>query len=106
MNKWEPFEQFIRRLYFDTTVYSPEALEMLVRVVGVDNILFASEMLGGVTTVDPKTGRFFDDNKPCLDSVAWLADADRQKILEANARKVYPRLEPILAARSTRTGAI
>jgi 4-oxalmesaconate hydratase len=106
MNKWEPFEQFIRRLYFDTTVYSPEAMEMLVRIVGVDNILFASEMLGGVTTVDPKTGRFFDDNKPCLDAVAALSEADRQKIFEANARKVYPRLGTILDARSTRTGAI
>jgi 4-oxalmesaconate hydratase len=106
MNKWEPFEQFIRRLYFDTTVYSPEAMEMLVRIVGVDNILFASEMLGGVTTVDPKTGRFFDDNKPCLDAVASLSEADRQKIFEANARKVYPRLGTILDARSTRTGAV
>jgi 4-oxalmesaconate hydratase len=63
-------------------------------------------MLGGVTTVDPKTGRFFDDNKPCLDAVASLSEADRQKIFEANARKVYPRLGTILDARSTRTGAI
>ena len=73
MNKWEPFEEFVKRLYFDTTVYSQDAMEMLIKVVGVDNILFASEMLGGVTTIDPTTGRFFDDNKPCLDAIA-LAD--------------------------------
>jgi 4-oxalmesaconate hydratase len=99
MNKWEPFEEFIKRLYFDTTVYSREAMDMLVRVVGVDNIVFASEMLGGVTTVDPQTGRFFDDNKPLMDSVASLTDADREKIFEGNARKAYPRLGPLLDAR-------
>lgn len=92
MNKWEPFEDFIRRLYFDTTVYNQEAMELLIKVVGVDNILFASEMLGGVTTVDPKTGRFFDDNKPCVDAIGWLGDADRRKIFEENALRAYPRL--------------
>ena len=30
---------------------------MLVNVVGVDRVMFASEMLGGVTTIDPKTGQ-------------------------------------------------
>lgn len=92
MNKWEPFEDFIRRLYFDTTVYNQEAMELLIKVVGVDNILFASEMLGGVTTVDPKTGRFFDDNKPCVDAIGWLSEADRRKIFEENALRAYPRL--------------
>ncbi len=99
MNKWEPFEEFVKRLYFDTTVYSEEAMEMLVKVVGIDNVLFASEMLGGVTTVDPTTGRFFDDNKPFMDALAGLSDADRTKIFETNARKAYPRLGPLLDAR-------
>jgi 4-oxalmesaconate hydratase len=102
MNKWEPFEQFIKRLYFDTTVYSPDAMEMLVKVVGVDNVLFASEMLGGVTTVDPTTGRYFDDNKPCLDAMAWLTAEDRAKIFEENAKRAYPRLGPILDRRRRR----
>jgi 4-oxalmesaconate hydratase len=99
MNKWEPFEQFIKRLYFDTTVYSLEAMEMLIRVVGVDNVVFASEMLGGVTTVDPKSGRFFDDNKPCLDAIVWLTEEDRKKILEENALRAYPRLPGVLQER-------
>lgn len=99
MNKWEPFEAFIKRLYFDTTVYSAEAMQMLVKVVGVDNILFASEMLGGVNAVDPTTGRMFDDNQPLLDAIGWLGDEDRAKIFEQNARRAYPRLGPILDAR-------
>lgn len=103
MNKWEPFEEFIKRLYFDTTVYSQEALEMLIKVVGVDNVLFASEMLGGVNTTDPRTGRSFDDHKPALDSIGWLTDADRKKIYEDNARKAYPRLGPLLDQRRKST---
>jgi 4-oxalmesaconate hydratase len=96
MNKWEPFDEFIRRLYFDTTVCSREAMEMLLAVVGVDNVIFASEMLGGVTTIDPSTGRFFDDNKPCLDAIGWLTQEDRDKIFEHNVKKAYPRLGPVL----------
>lgn len=96
MNKWEPFEDFLKRVYFDTTVYSAEAMELLLKVVGVDNVLFASEMLGGVNTTDPRTGRSFDDNRPYLDSIAWLSAADKAKIYDANARKAYPRLGAIL----------
>jgi 4-oxalmesaconate hydratase len=99
MNKWEPFEDFIKRLYFDTTVYNQEAMELLIKVAGVDNVLFASEMLGGVTTVDPTTGRYFDDNKPCLDAITWLTEEDRKKVFEENARKAYPRLGQLLEQR-------
>jgi 4-oxalmesaconate hydratase len=103
MNKWEPFEDFVKRLYFDTTVYSQDAMELLLQVAGVDNVLFASEMLGGVTTVDPKTGRYFDDNKPALDAIAWLTEDDRKKIFEENAKRAYPRLGPILEKRRKET---
>jgi 4-oxalmesaconate hydratase len=99
MNKWEPFEEFIHRLYFDTTVYGADAMQMLVKVVGIDNLLFASEMLGGVNASDPKSGRMFDDNQPYLDAIEWLGPDDRRKIFELNARKAYPRLGPILDRR-------
>jgi 4-oxalmesaconate hydratase len=92
MNKWEPFDDFIKRLYFDTTVYSQEAMDLLIKVVGVDNVIFASEMLGGVNAIDPASGRSFDDNRRFLDAIEWLADQDRKKIFEDNVRKAYPRL--------------
>ena len=96
LNKWEPFDEFIRRLYFDTTVYNEAAMRMLVDVVGVDNVMFASEMLGGVNAVNPQTGRMFDDNKPYLDGIEWLSDDDKRKIFEANVRRAYPRLSAAL----------
>ncbi len=102
MHKWEPFEAFVRRLYFDTTVYNADAMALLVKVAGVDNVMFASEMLGGVTTIDPASGRWFDDNKPCLDGLTGLTEADRTKIFEGNVLRVYPRLRAIVDRRQGR----
>jgi 4-oxalmesaconate hydratase len=92
MNKWEPFDDFVTRLYFDTTVYSQDAMELLIKVVGVDHVMFASEMLGGVNATDPATGRSVDDNRRLIDAIPSLTAQDRTKIFEDNARKAYPRL--------------
>ncbi len=92
MHGWEPFERFIARFYWDTTVYSQEAMDLLIRVVGVDRVIYASEMLGGVNTTDPATGRSFDDNKALVDAIPWLSAADRAKMFEDNVRQAYPRL--------------
>src|SRR5581483_12274285 len=88
----EPFEQAIKKLYFDTAIYSQDAVETLIKAVGVDNVLFASEMVGAANAVDPNTGRWFDDTKPYVDNIPWLTDSDRQKLFEDNARRVYSRL--------------
>jgi 4-oxalmesaconate hydratase len=100
MNKWEPFDEFIKRLYFDTTVYSQEAMELLIKVVGVDNVMYASEMLGGVNAIDPATGRSFDDNRRFIDAIQSLTGQDRKKIFEDNAWNAYPRLAAACPERS------
>ena len=38
-------------------------------MIPVDNILFASEMLGAVKGVDPETGHNFDDTKRYIDKL-------------------------------------
>ena len=63
-----------------------------LKVIPVDNILFASEMVGAVKGIDPETGHYFDDTKRYIDAVPWLSDEDKHKIFEGNARKVYSRL--------------
>jgi 4-oxalmesaconate hydratase len=73
-------------------VYHLAGIELLLKIVPVDNILFGSEMVGAVRGIDPETGQYFDDTKRYIDAVASLSAADKKKIFEDNARRVYPRL--------------
>jgi 4-oxalmesaconate hydratase len=88
----EPFEEAARRVYWDMAIYDTEAMEMLIKKVGVDNVLFATEMFGAVNATDPATGRSFEDVPSMFKDIEWLTDEDRLKITEGNARKVYSRL--------------
>ncbi len=67
-------------------------------MIPVDNILFASEMVGAVKGIDPETGHHFDDTKRYVDQLR-LSEKDRSKIFEGNARRVYPRLDALLKKR-------
>ncbi len=87
-------------IFFDTCVYHQPGINLLTEVVPVDNILFASEMVGAVKGLDPKTGHYFDDTKRYVDQAPGLADADRRKIFEDNARRVFGRLKTKAAARA------
>jgi 4-oxalmesaconate hydratase len=72
----------------------------LTEVVPVDNILFASEMVGAVKGNDPKTGFGFDDTKRYIDNAPRLTAADKAKIFEGNARRVYSRLKKTESAKA------
>lgn len=90
-------EHIMKNVFFDTCVYHQAGIDLLFRVIDVDNILFASEMFGAVKGVDPETGHNFDDTKRYIDALD-LSEADRHKVFEANARRVYPRLDAALTA--------
>jgi 4-oxalmesaconate hydratase len=92
-------EHLLGNVFFDTCVYHLPGIELMAKVVPVDNILFASEMLGAVKGIDPETGHAFDDTKRYVDQLGGLSDEERYKIFEGNARRVYPRLDRQLAAR-------
>lgn len=90
-------EHVMKNVFFDTCVYHRPGIELLFEVIDLDNILFASEMFGAVKGVDPETGHNFDDTKRYVDSLG-LSEADRRKVFEMNARRVYPRLDARLRA--------
>ncbi len=92
-------EHLLQNVFFDTCVYHLPGIELLTKVIPADNILFASEMVGAVRSIDPETGHYFDDTKRYLDQLT-LADHDRRKIFEGNARRVFSRLDKALARRS------
>jgi 4-oxalmesaconate hydratase len=87
-------------IFFDTCVYHQPGIDLLTSVVPIDNILFASEMVGAVKGNDPKTGFGFDDTKRYVDK-APIGDAERKKIFAGNALRVYPRLKSKVAAQAT-----
>ena len=88
----------MRNVYFDTCVYHQPGIDLLVKVIDKDNILFGSEMLGAVRGVDPQTGHHFDDTRRYIDALDISAAAKRQ-IFELNVRRVYPRFDAQLKAR-------
>lgn len=79
-------------VFFDTCVYHMAGIELLLKIVPVDNVLFGSEMVGAVRGIDPETGHYYDDTRKYLDKAPWLGAEDKKKIFEGNARRVYPRL--------------
>ena len=91
-------EHVMRNVFFDTCVYHQPGIDLLVRVIDLDNILFGSEMIGAVRGVDPQSGHYFDDTRRYIDALA-LDDRDKRRIFEGNARRVYPRLDARLKGR-------
>ncbi|MGD9703458.1 MAG: amidohydrolase family protein [Acidimicrobiia bacterium] len=87
---WD-FDGLLDHVFFDTCVYHQRGIDLLVDVVPIDNILFASEMIGAVRGIDPETGNYYDDTKIYLDN-ARLSDDERHQIFETNIRRVFPRL--------------
>ena len=92
-----PLEGLLDNIFFDTCVYHLPGVELLTKVIPTDNVLFGSEMIGAVRGRDPNTGEYFDDTKRYVDALP-LADSDKHKIFETNARRVYPRLDQHLKA--------
>ena len=92
-------EHLLNNIHFDTCVYHQPGIDLLTKVIPVDNILFASEMIGAVRGIDPETGHHYDDTKRYIGATANLSAADRFKIYEGNARRVYPQLDAALKAK-------
>ncbi|MCA3232785.1 MAG: amidohydrolase, partial [Cupriavidus sp.] len=92
-------EHLLKNVFFDTCVYHLPGIELLTRVIPVENILFASEMVGAVRGIDPETGHHFDDTRRYIDALPLSAE-DKAKIFEGNARRVHPRLNAHLDRRA------
>jgi len=99
MLKRPPLEEHVmKNVFFDTCVYHQPGIDLLVRVIDLDNILFGSEMVGAVRGIDPRTGHYFDDTRRYIDALT-LSAADKERIFASNARRVFPLLNAQLEAR-------
>ena len=76
-------DHLLNNVFFDTCVYHQPGIDLLTKVVPVDNILFAN---------------YYDDTKRYIEASA-LDATQRRQIYEGNARRVYPRLDAALKRR-------
>jgi predicted TIM-barrel fold metal-dependent hydrolase len=83
------FSDGLRKLYFDTVLYTEDAVRLLIKTVGVDRCLFGTECPGVGSSVDPESGRSMDNVKPMIDKIEWLSAGDKQKIFCDNAKTVF-----------------
>jgi 4-oxalmesaconate hydratase len=95
-----PKDSMFGNVFFDSCVYHQPGIDLLLKVIPADNVLFGSEVVGAVRGIDPETGHYFDDTRRYIDAVPMLSDDARYKIFEGNARRVYPRLDRMLQART------
>ncbi len=92
---WD-FDATMDHIWFDTCVYHQAGVDLLMDVVPLDRILFASEMVGAVRGIDAETGIYYDDTKRYVDAYFDCHHADletRAVVYETNARRVFPRLQ-------------
>ncbi|MES2187463.1 MAG: amidohydrolase family protein [Pseudomonadota bacterium] len=94
-------EHLLGNVFFDTCVYHQPGIDLLLKVIPEDNILFASEVVGAVRGIDPTTGYHYDDTRRYVDNFDGISAATRHKLFEGNARRVYPRLDSLLQKRTT-----
>lgn len=87
------FDDDLRRFYFDSVLYNQESLDLLLKVVGTDRVLFGTEKPGSGSSQDPDTKVWLDDIKPLIDGLEWLTEDDRRQIYEGNARKCFVRMK-------------
>lgn len=83
------FSAGLRKLYFDTVLYTSGALRLLIETVGPDRCLFGSECPGVGSVLNPETGRTFDDVRSMIEGFDWLSVQEKQMIFEGNARHVF-----------------
>ncbi len=85
----ERFSDGMRKLYYDTVLYTEEAMSLLIKTVGPERCLFGSECPGVGSAVNPDTGRTMDDVRPMIEAIEWLSADQKRMILGGNAAKLF-----------------
>jgi 4-oxalmesaconate hydratase len=89
---WHTLDEMMVNVWFDTCVYHQPGIDLLFEVVPIENVLFASEMVGAVKGLNSDTGEYYDDTRKYVDRAA-LSDEQRRQVFELNVQRVYPRLK-------------
>jgi aminocarboxymuconate-semialdehyde decarboxylase len=72
--------EYLRRIYVDTVVHSPDVLRFLVDTMGADRLLVGTDYPFEMGDDDPVA---------LVDSMPGIAPAERESILSGNARRLF-----------------
>ena len=90
----EHYRDVSHNLFFDACAYDPAFLAAAISQRGPDRMLFGTEVPGtGSGIMNPYTNKPSDDLLATLDSLEFLSDEDKRKIVHDNAKKVFPLLK-------------
>jgi aminocarboxymuconate-semialdehyde decarboxylase len=71
--------KYLRRIYYDTVTYTPEALQLCITVGGADKVLYGSDYPHNL-----------GDIEGCLARVDALPQKDREAVRGGNAERIFP----------------
>jgi len=83
------FADRMRRLYYDTVLYSRESVELLLKVIGPERCLFGAEMPGVGSAINPETGQTFDTIVPYIRECEFITDVEKEAVLGGNAQRLF-----------------
>lgn len=90
--KQNTFDEAIRQVYYDTALYTNDALELLVKAIGSDRIVLGTERPGDGSHKHSPTGGWADDIGAALRGLDVCKEDDIDRMLGDNAWDIYPRL--------------
>lgn len=83
------FRDRLKKIYFDTCLYTKNAIELLIKEVGIDNVVMGSECPGTGTAICPHDGHQYDDVASYIRAIDWLSPEDKDKVFFRNAVKLF-----------------
>ena len=83
------FSENMRRLHYDTVLYSAEAIRLLIKTVGASQVLYGAEMPGIGSSINPDTGDTFDNIPPWINGLDFISEEERQAIFSGNAFELF-----------------
>jgi predicted TIM-barrel fold metal-dependent hydrolase len=84
------FDEAVRQIYYDSALYTSDALSLLVKAIGSDRIVLGTERPGDGSHTRNAQGAWADDIAAVLRSLDVVDEADLDLILGNTALEIYP----------------
>jgi predicted TIM-barrel fold metal-dependent hydrolase len=101
----DTFDDAIRRMYYDTCLYTRESLALLVDVIGADRVVLGTERPGDGSHKKTPGESWADDIAAALRTLPGPSGPELDLMLGDTALEIFPRLRGNLAAAAAQNAA-